>query len=73
MVQSHLEMPPSSSSEPRGVGVRGAHGAQDGYSQVLCLGKDTVPGISSGMQGDHKVPGATAWVFKLSSFKELQK
>lgn len=53
--------------------MRGAHGAQGGDSQVLCLGNDTVPGTSSGMEGDHKEPGATAWLFKLSSFTELQK
>lgn len=47
--------------------------ALDGDSQVLHLGKDTLPGISSGMEMDHKEPGATGWLFKLSSFKELQK
>lgn len=47
-----------------------AHG---GDSQVLHLGKDTLPGISSGTEGDHKEPGATGWLLRLSSFKKLQK
>lgn len=55
-MQSHLEMAPKLIQRAQGGWERGvlmvlhAHG---GGSQVLHLGKDTLPGISGGMEGDH--------------------